>query len=178
MRHFEFRLTGWLYSVLLPYFIPLLLAIYPMVKIFLKIKNGAGGCASERERSQYQIVLSISLGYFFFHFLYYLMWLGRQIEAVTLEKTKFRQLLGLHVWYIARPLFSCINLGKSNNSLLLNCACAFYKAVGSSKNLGCQWNRFYFQLMALFMSVMVQRGIMISPAGSVVLAGTTDTQTR
>lgn len=105
------RLTGWLYSVLLPYFIPLLLAIYPMVKIFLKIKNGAGGCASERERSQYQIVLSISLGYFFFHFLYYLMWLGRQIEAVTLEKTKFRQLLGLHVWYIARPLFSCINLG-------------------------------------------------------------------
>ena len=122
LRPFEFRLTGWLYSVLLPYFIPLLLAIYPMVKIFLKIKNGAGGCASERERSQYQIVLSISLGYFFFHFLYYLMWLGRQIEAVTLEKTKFRQLLGLHVWYIARPLFSCINLGKSNNSLLLNCA--------------------------------------------------------
>ena len=104
------------------------------MKIFLKIKNGAGGCASERERSQYQIVLSISLGYFFFHFLYYLMWLGRQIEAVTLEKTKFRQLLGLHVWYIARPLFSCINLGKSNNSLLL--MCSFYRAVGSFKNLG------------------------------------------
>ena len=105
------RVTGWLYNVLLPYFIPLLLAIYPIVKIFIKIKT-ARGCASERERSQYQIVLSVSLGYFFFHFLYYLMWLGRQIEAVSLEQTKFRQLLGLHVWYIARPLFSCINLGK------------------------------------------------------------------
>ena len=104
-----------------------------MVKIFLKIKNGAGGCASERERSQYQIVLSISLGYFFFHFLYYLMWLGRQIEAVALEKTKFRQLLGLHVWYIARPLFSCINLGKSNNSII--CTCTHFTGPSEALNM-------------------------------------------
>ena len=106
------RLTGWLYYVLLPYFIPLFLASYPLVKIFIKVKTARACGISEREKSQYQIVLSVSLGYFFFHFLYYLMWLGRQIEAVTLEKAAFHQLLGRHVWFIARPLFSCINLGK------------------------------------------------------------------
>jgi hypothetical protein len=140
-----------------------------MVKIFLKIKKGAGGCASERERSQYQIVLSISLGYFFFHFLYYLMWFGRQIEAVTLEKTKFRQLLGLHVWYIARPLFSCINLGKNNNLML--CYYAHFtrpsealeiwgaNEIGSTSNYVCDGVAWYH-------------------GGSIVLASTASTQTR
>ena len=102
-------LIGWLYNVLFPYFIPLVLAIYPFTKIFMKIKKPGG--MHERDRQSYQILLSMVGGYFFFHFLYYLLWLGREIQGVTLERSVFRQLLGLHFWYIARPLFATVNLG-------------------------------------------------------------------
>lgn len=101
--------VGWLYYVILPYFLPLFICMYPFVRIAWIVKNPES-CA-ERDRSQYQIVLSVAGGYFFFHFLYYLLWLGREIEALILDKSQFRQILGLHFWYIARPLFSLINLG-------------------------------------------------------------------
>ena len=101
---------GWLYYVLFPYFIPLVLVLYPAFKIVMKIRQ-CHGAATERERCQYQIVLSVIGGYFFFHMFYYLLWMGRETEALILEKSAFRQLLGLHVWYIARPLFALINLG-------------------------------------------------------------------
>lgn len=102
-------LTGWLYNVLFPYFIPLVVSVYPFAKIFAKVRQPGG--VSERDRHSYQIVLSVTGGYFFFHFLYYLLWLGREIQGVLLAVSAFKQLLGLHFWYIARPLFATINLG-------------------------------------------------------------------
>jgi hypothetical protein len=95
--------------VLFPYFIPLILSVYPVIRILLKLRKHDG--VTDRDRGQYQTVLAIVVGYFFFHLLYYLLWLGREFEALALDKTAFRNLLGLHVWYIARPLFALINLG-------------------------------------------------------------------
>lgn len=100
---------GWLYNVLLPYFIPLLVSLYPFVRISWTVKR-RNSCL-ERDRRNYQVVLSVTGSFFVFHFLYYLLWLGREVEALALEKSQFRRLLGLHFWFIARPLFSLINLG-------------------------------------------------------------------
>ena len=103
------RITNWFFQVILPYFAPLALAIFPVIKIVLRLRQP--NSTTEKERCQLQIVLTIVGGYFLFHFLYYLLWLGREIEALTLSQSAFQHLLGLHVWYITRPLFSLFNLG-------------------------------------------------------------------
>ena len=103
------RLTGWLYQVLFPYYIPLILSVLPVTKILLKLRQPDG--VSDRDTGGYQIVLAAGVGYFFFHLLYYLLWLGREVEALALSKTDFTKLLGRHVWYITRPMFALINLG-------------------------------------------------------------------
>ena len=94
------RLTGWLYYVLFPYFIPLILSMGPFGIILYKLRQR--DCVPTRERNNFQIVLAVVGGYFFFHFLYYLLWVGRQIEAHMLDEIGFRDLLSHHVWYIAR----------------------------------------------------------------------------
>ncbi len=103
------RQTGWLFHVLFPYYIPLVLSVFPVIKILLKLRQQDG--VSDRDRGQYQIVLAIGCGYFFFHLLYYLLWLGREVESLVLDRSGFRRLLGLHVWYITRPMFALISLG-------------------------------------------------------------------
>ena len=40
------------------------------------------------------------VGYFFFHLLYYFLMLGRETEAMVLDRSRWRKLLGLHVWYM------------------------------------------------------------------------------
>merc|ERR1719510_2498401 len=56
----------------------------------------------ESEVASVKITLSVVLGYFFFHLLYYFLMLGR---------SRWRKLLGLHVWYITRPMFALIGYG-------------------------------------------------------------------
>ena len=103
------RLVGWLYEVLFPYFLPLLITAYPFGVILYKLRHH--DTVSNRDRNHFQIALAVIGGYFFFHFLYYLLWLGRQIEALLLDKAGFKDLLSHHIWYITRPLFATINLG-------------------------------------------------------------------
>ena len=55
--------------------------------------------------------LSVVVGYFFFHLLYYSLMLGRETEAMVLDRSRWRKLLGLHVWYITRPMFALIGYG-------------------------------------------------------------------
>ena len=52
-------------------------------------------------------------GYFFFHFLYYLLWFGRQMESLVYfnDRGAYRNFLSQPAWIIARPLFALINLG-------------------------------------------------------------------
>ena len=102
------RLSSWLFQVIFPYYFPLLVAIFPILKITLQLRRREAN--TDRERSQLQTVLFIAGMYFICHFLYYLLWLGREIEAITLSRSAFQKLLGLHVWYIARPLFALFNL--------------------------------------------------------------------
>jgi hypothetical protein len=57
------------------------------------------------------ITLSVVVGYFFFHLLYYALMLGRETESLVLDRSHWRKLLGLHVWYITRPMFALIGYG-------------------------------------------------------------------
>ena len=104
------RLIGWLYYVLFPYFLPLILTAYPFGVILYKLRQRDS--VPIRDRNHFQIVLAVVGGYYFFHFLYYLLWMGRQIESLMFDQIGFRDLLSHHVWYIARPLFALINLGQ------------------------------------------------------------------
>ena len=108
-RMVTIRLVGWLYEVLFPYFLPLLVTAYPFGVILYKLRHH--DTVSNRDRNHFQIALAVIGGYFFFHFLYYLLWLGRQIEALLLDKAGFKDLLSHHIWYITRPLFATINYG-------------------------------------------------------------------
>jgi hypothetical protein len=42
--------------------------------------------------------MMVTGGFFFFHSLYYLLMLGREIESSILDKSEFRKMLGLHIW--------------------------------------------------------------------------------
>ena len=63
------------------------------------------------EVASVKITLSVVVGYFFFHLLYYFLMLGRETEAMVLDRSRWRKLLGLHVWYITRPMFALIGYG-------------------------------------------------------------------
>ena len=102
------RRTGWLYLVLYPYFVPFLLGLFPMVKLGLKLRNRS---LLDTHAVQVRITLVTVIGYFFFHLLYYMLMLGREAEALILERSAWRKLLGLHVWYITRPMFALIGYG-------------------------------------------------------------------
>lgn len=102
------RRTGWLYLVLYPYFIPVMMAVFPVVKLALKLRDKS---LLDTHAVQARITLVVVIGYFFFHLLYYTLMLGRETEALILERSEWRKLLGLHVWYITRPMFALIGYG-------------------------------------------------------------------
>lgn len=102
------RRTGWLYLVLYPYFIPLAVCVAPCIKLGLKLRDKA---VLSILVPHVKITLVTVLGYFFFHVLYYLLMLAREIEAQTLDQNHWRQLLGLHIWYITRPMFALVAYG-------------------------------------------------------------------
>lgn len=99
------RRTGWLYLVMFPYFIPLFICLYPAVMLGLRLRQ------SRQTPTEVKITLAVVAGFFFFHLLYYALMLGRELEALLLERSEWRRLLGLHVWYITRPMFALIGYG-------------------------------------------------------------------
>jgi hypothetical protein len=102
------RRTGWLYLVIFPYLLPLLLCAFPCIRLGLKLRAGA---TVEPNTSLAKISLVVAVSYFFFHLLYYLLMLGREIEALMLDRPAWRKVLGMHVWYITRPMFALIAYG-------------------------------------------------------------------
>ena len=113
-KNYDFHstiLVNWLYYVLFPYFIPLILCAYPFGFVLYKLR--IADSVSSRDRNHFQIVLAVVGGYFFFHFLYYLLWFGRQMESLVYfnDRGAYRNFLSQPAWIIARPLFALVNLG-------------------------------------------------------------------
>ena len=104
------RITGWLYMVVFPYYLPLAISIFPIFRITSRLRRGSEAM-TERSKVQNYIVLSICGGYFFFHLLYYLLMFGREVEFVAFEVSNFRMMLRRPIWFITRPMFSLIGFG-------------------------------------------------------------------
>lgn len=103
--------TGWLYLVIFPYFLPLILIVAPVVYLSIKLKKSKTETElnmKESSRNHVKVTLATTVGYFFFHLLYYILMLGRESEYLILDKSEFRTLISLHVWYITRPMFALI----------------------------------------------------------------------
>ena len=104
------RITGWLYMVAFPYYVPLAISIFPVFRIATRLRKGSEAM-TERAKVQNYIVLSVVGGYFFFHLLYYLLMFGREVEFVAFEVSNFRMMLRRPIWFITRPMFSLIGYG-------------------------------------------------------------------
>jgi len=104
------RVTGWLFMVLFPYYLPLAISIFPILRITNRLRKGSE-VMTERSKVQNYIVLCISGGYFFFHLLYYLLMFGREVEFVAFEVSNFRMMLRRPIWFITRPMFALIGYG-------------------------------------------------------------------
>jgi len=79
------RLHGWFYLVLLPYFVPLAVTLFPVIRLSLKLYR-RDRTMLESEVASVKITLSVVVGYFFFHLLYYSLMLGRETEAMVLDR--------------------------------------------------------------------------------------------
>jgi len=99
---------GWLYSVLFPYFLPLVTAIGPSIYLTLRLKEGQ---IIEPKKSQVRVCLAVVAGYFLFYLLYFILMTAKQVESVMLERSDWNKLLGLSVWFITRPMFILIGHG-------------------------------------------------------------------
>jgi len=102
------QLDGWLHAVILPYWLPLLFAIFPSIFLALKLKERH---LVEPRKSQVQVCLAVSGSYFLFHLLYFVLLAARLIEAGMMNRDKWNVLLGMSVWFITRPMFALIGLG-------------------------------------------------------------------
>ena len=104
------RAIGWLYLVFFPYLLPFLLSLPPAIRLGLKLRSQTE-IVSPNFLAIVKVSLSVTAAYFFFHFLYFMLMLGREVEASSLERSEWRRILGLHVWYITRPMFALIAYG-------------------------------------------------------------------
>ena len=104
------RVTGWLFMVIFPYYLPLAIAIFPILRITNRLRRGSE-VMTERCKVHNYIVLSICAGYFFFYLLYYLLMFGREVEFVVFEISSFRMMLRRPIWFITRPMFALIGYG-------------------------------------------------------------------
>jgi len=101
-------LDGWLYSVLFPYFLPLVASIGPSIYLTLRLKEGE---IIEPKKSQVRVCLAVVSGYFLFYLLYFILMTAKQVESVMLVRSDWNRLLGLSVWFITRPMFILIGHG-------------------------------------------------------------------
>jgi len=100
--------SGWLYSVLFPYFLPLVASIGPAIYLTLRIKEGE---IIEPKKSEVRVSLAVVSGYFLFYLLYFILMTARQVEGLMVRQKEWNRLLGLSVWFITRPMFILIGHG-------------------------------------------------------------------
>ena len=71
---------GWLYTVLFPYFLPLVAAVGPFIYLAIRLKEGH---IIEPQRSQVMVTMAVVGGYFVFHLLYFILMTARQVEFLV-----------------------------------------------------------------------------------------------
>ena len=71
---------GWLYTVLFPYFLPLVAAVGPFIYLAIRLKEGH---IIEPQRSQVLVTMAVVGGYFVFHLLYFILMTARQVEFLV-----------------------------------------------------------------------------------------------
>lgn len=95
---------GWLYTVLFPYFLPLVAAVGPYIYLAIRLKEGH---IIEPQRSQVMVTMAVVGGYFVFHLLYFILMTARQVEFLV-DMSHMGRMLGVSVMFITRPLFVLI----------------------------------------------------------------------
>lgn len=113
---------GWLYTVLFPYFLPLVAAVGPYIYLAIRLKEGH---IIEPQRSQVMVTMAVVGGYFVFHLLYFILMTARQVEFLVdmshmgrmlgernqitiVQRENSFFLSGVSVMFITRPLFVLI----------------------------------------------------------------------
>ena len=83
-------LIGWLYTVLFPYFFPLVFAIGPFIYLALRVKEGH---IIEPQRSEVIVCLAIVSSYFLFYLLYFILMIARQVDFL-IDLSQMNRMLG------------------------------------------------------------------------------------
>ena len=81
---------GWLYTVLFPYFLPLVAAVGPFIYLAIRLKEGH---IIEPQRSQVLVTMAVVGGYFVFHLLYFILMTARQVEFLV-DMSQMSRMLG------------------------------------------------------------------------------------
>ena len=81
---------GWLYTVLFPYFLPLVAAVGPFIYLAIRLKEGH---IIEPQRSQVLVTMAVVGGYFVFHLLYFILMTTRQVEFLV-DMSQMSRMLG------------------------------------------------------------------------------------
>lgn len=100
------QLDRWMYAILMPYWVPLVLSLPPVVFLSLRLKEGE---IIEPKKSQVRVSLAIGGGYFLFHLLYFILMTARQFEDDMMDRDVWNKLLGTSVWHITRPMFVLVS---------------------------------------------------------------------
>jgi len=97
-------LIGWLYTVLFPYFFPLVFAIGPFIYLALRVKEGH---IIEPQKSEVIVSLAIVSSYFLFYLLYFILMIARQVNFL-IDLSQMNRMLGTSLAFITRPMFVLI----------------------------------------------------------------------
>ena len=81
---------GWLYTVLFPYFLPLVAAVGPFIYLAIRLKEGH---IIEPQRSEVLVTMAVVGGYFVFHLLYFILMTARQVEFLV-DMSQMSRMLG------------------------------------------------------------------------------------
>ena len=85
------RMTiSWLYTVLLPYFLPLVLAVGPVIYLALRLREGL---IIEPQRSEVVVTLAVVSSYFLFYLLYFILMIARNIEFLV-DMSQMHRMIG------------------------------------------------------------------------------------
>ena len=97
--------TGWLYTVLFPYFIPLVAAVGPFIYLAIRLKEGH---IIEPQKSQVVVSMATVSSYFIFYLLYFILMTARQVEFLV-DMSQMHRLMGKNN-FVSKNL-SKVNLG-------------------------------------------------------------------
>ena len=89
MLYFRVR-EGWLYTVIFPYLLPLVLSVPPSVFLGLRLRAAN---IIEPQRSQVVVSLAVVTAYFIFYLLHFVLMTARQVDFMV-GPSSLHRLLG------------------------------------------------------------------------------------